>query len=259
MQRKLFKLFFRHSYPSEFMSAARFRQAFTHLVFTSNASQHHSHPHPHPHHLSHHNYNYYPPHQELSKYFATFDAHFNGAISFRDFVLGLAAMEPITQHGGVPAEQRCRYIFRYYTLHSQHNNAGDRQYSADRQASSQMSPLVAKSGATNDDGLLVMDARVQVGEANSLANATMSFDQFKCVQKLICIQVNTKNQHSIYIQSSFRRHLDAESKKWRPSECRRVLDGRRSAQFVQVSSIKAYKSFNSKCKSSRKPISSLLD
>jgi hypothetical protein len=24
-------------------------------------------------------------------------------------------MEPCTQHGGVPAEQRCRYIFRFYS------------------------------------------------------------------------------------------------------------------------------------------------
>lgn len=25
-------------------------------------------------------------------------------------------MEPSTQHGGPPAEQRCKYIFRYYSL-----------------------------------------------------------------------------------------------------------------------------------------------
>jgi hypothetical protein len=28
--------------------------------------------------------------------------------------LGLAALEPTTQHGSGPAEQRCRYIFRFY-------------------------------------------------------------------------------------------------------------------------------------------------
>ena len=33
---------------------------------------------------------------------------------FKDVVLGLAAMEPHTQHGGTPAELRCRYIFRFY-------------------------------------------------------------------------------------------------------------------------------------------------
>lgn len=31
-------------------------------------------------------------------------------------MLGLAAMEPNTQHGGTPAELRCRYIFRYYDV-----------------------------------------------------------------------------------------------------------------------------------------------
>lgn len=35
-------------------------------------------------------------------------------LSFRDVLLGLAAMEPATQHGGTPAEMRCRYIFRFY-------------------------------------------------------------------------------------------------------------------------------------------------
>lgn len=29
---------------------------------------------------------------------------------------GLAALDPVTQHGAAPAEQRCRYIFRYYTF-----------------------------------------------------------------------------------------------------------------------------------------------
>ena len=27
---------------------------------------------------------------------------------------GLAAMDPRTTHGGIPAELRCRYIFKYY-------------------------------------------------------------------------------------------------------------------------------------------------
>ncbi|KAG1662723.1 hypothetical protein GQR58_020773 [Nymphon striatum] len=35
-------------------------------------------------------------------------------LHIKDLILGLAAMEPNIQHGGVPAELRCRYIFRYY-------------------------------------------------------------------------------------------------------------------------------------------------
>lgn len=43
-----------------------------------------------------------------------FDVHQKHVLTFRDYLLGLAAMEPCTQHGGAPAELRCRYIFRYY-------------------------------------------------------------------------------------------------------------------------------------------------
>ncbi len=55
-------------------------------------------------------------------YFYAFDLTHKSIISFTDFVLGLAAMEPLTQHGGVPAEQRCRYIFRYYSYNDPDTN-----------------------------------------------------------------------------------------------------------------------------------------
>jgi hypothetical protein len=43
----------------------------------------------------------------------TFDVDSKGGITFRDFLSGIAVIEPGTQHGGPPAEVRCRYIFRY--------------------------------------------------------------------------------------------------------------------------------------------------
>jgi len=46
--------------------------------------------------------------------YRAFDVHQKHALTFRDYLFGLAAMEPCTQHGGAPAELRCRYIFRYY-------------------------------------------------------------------------------------------------------------------------------------------------
>lgn len=46
--------------------------------------------------------------------FRAFDVHKRKYLSCKDVLLGLAAMEPSTQHGGMPAEMRCRYIFRYY-------------------------------------------------------------------------------------------------------------------------------------------------
>ncbi|KAK2170289.1 hypothetical protein LSH36_3g04007 [Paralvinella palmiformis] len=50
--------------------------------------------------------------------FRAFDLHRRGFLSFREILLGLAAMEPHTQHGGTPAEMRCRYIFRQYDKNS---------------------------------------------------------------------------------------------------------------------------------------------
>jgi hypothetical protein len=39
------------------------------------------------------------------------------------FKLGLAALDPLTQHGSAPAEQRCRYIFRFYAFSEGHGHA----------------------------------------------------------------------------------------------------------------------------------------
>ena len=54
------------------------------------------------------------PHFILLSFSRAFDTYRKGLLKFRDVLLGLAAMEPCTQHGGSPAEMRCRYIFRYY-------------------------------------------------------------------------------------------------------------------------------------------------
>ena len=52
--------------------------------------------------------------QNILDYFRAFDSTQRNYLTFLDYLLGLAALDPNTQHGGVPAEQRCRYIFRYY-------------------------------------------------------------------------------------------------------------------------------------------------
>lgn len=48
----------------------------------------------------------------------SFDVHQTHALTFHDYLVGMAAMEPHTQHGGMPAEIRCRYIFRFYDKNS---------------------------------------------------------------------------------------------------------------------------------------------
>ena len=57
--------------------------------------------------------------QHVIDYFRAFDLTQRNYLTFIDYLLGLAALDPNTQHGGIPAEQRCRYIFRYY---NQNNN-----------------------------------------------------------------------------------------------------------------------------------------
>ncbi|XP_033099531.1 serine/threonine-protein phosphatase BSL1 homolog [Anneissia japonica] len=46
--------------------------------------------------------------------FRSFSVKKLGYLTPREFLLGVAAMQPDTAHGGVPAEIRCRYIFRFY-------------------------------------------------------------------------------------------------------------------------------------------------
>ncbi|UJR35455.1 hypothetical protein I4U23_028211 [Adineta vaga] len=50
----------------------------------------------------------------LFNYFRAFDSTQRNYLTYLDYLLGLAALDPNTQHGGIPAEQRCRYIYRYY-------------------------------------------------------------------------------------------------------------------------------------------------
>ncbi|XP_074641598.1 uncharacterized protein LOC141899287 isoform X2 [Tubulanus polymorphus] len=52
----------------------------------------------------------------IESLFRAFDIQKRSMLSYRDFLYGLSAMEPCTQHGGTPAEMRCRYIFRYYDV-----------------------------------------------------------------------------------------------------------------------------------------------
>ncbi|XP_052072975.1 uncharacterized protein LOC127711057 isoform X2 [Mytilus californianus] len=54
----------------------------------------------------------------MADFFRAFDLHKRKFLTFKEVLLGLAALEPSTQHGGMPAEMRCRYIFRFYDKNS---------------------------------------------------------------------------------------------------------------------------------------------
>ena len=47
-------------------------------------------------------------------HFRTFDISDRSMLSYKDFLYGVAAMEPSTPHGSLTGEIRCRYIFRFY-------------------------------------------------------------------------------------------------------------------------------------------------
>ncbi|XP_018322208.1 uncharacterized protein LOC108734935 isoform X2 [Agrilus planipennis] len=54
------------------------------------------------------------PADEITFLFRAADTNGRSALSFRDFLYILAAIEPGTIHGGGAAEIRCKFIFRYY-------------------------------------------------------------------------------------------------------------------------------------------------
>ena len=106
VQEKLCAFFYHYSFPSEYLNLRSFR-ALMQFLFSSDAINAE---------------NDTSGLFKYKNYFYAFDASQKSIITFNDFLLGLAAMEPITQHGGVPAEQRCRYIFRYYTYNQSSNH-----------------------------------------------------------------------------------------------------------------------------------------
>ena len=59
--------------------------------------------------------------KRLERYFKSFNTHNNGSLSFHEFLIGLAMMEPISQHG----ELRTKFIFRYYSATLEHLSKED--------------------------------------------------------------------------------------------------------------------------------------
>ncbi|XP_005096992.1 uncharacterized protein LOC101848881 isoform X2 [Aplysia californica] len=83
--------------------------------------------------------------------FRAFDPHKKHILSYKDVLLGLAALEPCTQHGGLPAEMRCRYMFRYYDV----NGDGFLQF---EEFKALVKDIRDHKGLPNDDASLVEDA-----------------------------------------------------------------------------------------------------
>jgi Ca2+-binding EF-hand superfamily protein len=55
------------------------------------------------------------PRETCLDYYHAFNVSNNGeGINYFELLQGLACIDPVTSHGGLPGEIRCRYIFRYY-------------------------------------------------------------------------------------------------------------------------------------------------
>ncbi len=88
---KLFADFIQHCYPSQYMSYLSFNDYMTRFGTSLSNSDGVS--------------------QSLFRAFAFNRMNY---LSFHEFLLGLAAMDKNTAHGGHAGELRCGYIFRYY-------------------------------------------------------------------------------------------------------------------------------------------------
>ncbi|CAM2698450.1 unnamed protein product [Rotaria socialis] len=89
VQESIFKEFYSYTFPSEHMSLKAFTEAMDNKLSTTEKSK-------------------------IQAYFRAFDSQKNSYLTYTDYLIGLAAMDPNTSHGGTPAELRCRYIFRFY-------------------------------------------------------------------------------------------------------------------------------------------------
>ncbi|XP_076452575.1 uncharacterized protein LOC143288159 [Babylonia areolata] len=89
--------------------------------------------------------------QTVDGFFRAFDVHRRHVLTFREVLLGLATLEPCTQHGGMPAEMRCRYMFRYYDV----NSDGFLQF---EEFKNMVRDIREHKGLPNDESFLLEDA-----------------------------------------------------------------------------------------------------
>ncbi|CAF0754187.1 unnamed protein product [Rotaria sordida] len=120
IQERVFKEFYSYTFPSEYMSLKSFTEAMDNKLSTIEKTK-------------------------IQAYFRAFDAQKTSYLTYLDYLLGLAAMDPNTSHGGAPAELRCRYIFRFYNV----KNSGSMSIEEFRDLHNDVQCL--KAGKPSDD------------------------------------------------------------------------------------------------------------
>ncbi|OQV16251.1 putative Serine/threonine-protein phosphatase BSU1 [Hypsibius exemplaris] len=91
-QAEIYKEFYTASFPSDVMNFNTFKH-----VVESNLQM-----------------GIYNSHEDLYRAFGEFSRDTDSFLTYDAFLAGLCAMNPSTPHGGIPAELRCRFMFRYY-------------------------------------------------------------------------------------------------------------------------------------------------
>lgn len=86
---RLYSEFIQHCYPSQYMVFPSFVDYMSRIGWPANDP-------------------------DLENVYRAFSFNHMSYLSFHEFLLGLAAMDKTTHHGGHPGELRCGYIFRYY-------------------------------------------------------------------------------------------------------------------------------------------------
>lgn len=90
---RLYSEFIQHCYPSQYMVFPSFVDYMSRIGWPPNDT-------------------------DLENVYRAFGFNHMSYLSFHEFLLGLAAMDKQTHHGGHPGELRCGYIFRYYDINN---------------------------------------------------------------------------------------------------------------------------------------------
>jgi Ca2+-binding EF-hand superfamily protein len=147
VQERIFKEFYSHTFPSEYMSFRSFSEAMESKLTEQEKSK-------------------------IQAYFRAFDTQQNFYLTYTDYLLGLAAMDFNTSHGGGPAELRCRYIFRFYNT----KNNGSMSIEEFRDLHSDVVNL--KSGKINGDVLPYNEVLPIFNSFNLQSNSNLLLGDF---------------------------------------------------------------------------------
>ncbi|RWS27556.1 Calcineurin-like protein phosphoesterase [Leptotrombidium deliense] len=145
---KVYADFIQHCWPSQYMSYASFTEYMSKFGWSVTDIHLHS-------------------------IFRSFNYRSNGYITFHEMVLGLAAMDQGTQHGGHCGELRCGYIFRYYDV----NNDGMLDLSDVIRMVNDINAS-KKVGERMDDKGVENDAKARMEKMGKKTNEKINFAAF---------------------------------------------------------------------------------